>query len=184
MGLSLVNLDKRTRQLMVEETELEMAQGTLCFSPHLTTVGRKLYPMVLRKAILSYDESWLAATLRGAGLVATVERRTLRDGSVTMTIGPNHSVTAFAEREFNRIYCCALCVRAIVDDIPYVQVFPAKQVERAGVESEEKIGQQIEPRSLLENLRTLRGIEPALGIPHELDSGLSLRLPDFNPEVG
>ncbi len=184
MGLNLVNLDERTRQLMVQEAELEIARGTLFISPHLTPLGRELYPTLLRKAIRSMDEVWLAGTLRGAGLIELLERKTLPNGDVVIRTGPGLSVDSLVEREFNRFYCCALCLRAIVDHIPHVLVFRAKQVERAGVESEEKIGRQVEPRSLLENLRTLRAIEPALGIPHEVDSGLSLRLPDCNPEVG
>jgi hypothetical protein len=169
---------------MVQEVEQEIARGTLFISPHLTRLGREFYPTLLKKAIRSQDEAWLVGSLRGAGLIELLERKTLPDGGVVIRTGPGLSVASLVEREFNRLYCCALCVRAIVDHIPYVVVFRAKQVECAGAESNEKIGRQIEPRSLLENLRTLRAIEPALGIPHELDSGLSVKLPDFNTEVG
>jgi hypothetical protein len=183
MSLNLVDLDEHTRKLMLQEVELEIAQGTLSISPHLTLIGLELYPPLFRKAIRSQDEVWLAGTLQGAGLIELLERKTLPNGIVEISIGPGLSVATLVEREFNRLYCRAICLRAVEDHIPHVLVYRAKQVECAGVESEDKIGQQFEPKLLLENLRALRAIEPALGILHELDSGLSVRLPDFNSEV-
>jgi hypothetical protein len=184
MSLNLVDLDQRTRQLMLQELEMEIAQGTLSISPYLTLIGREFYPSLLRKAIRSQDEVWLVGTLRGAGLIELLERKTLPNGIVEISTGPGLSVATLVEREFNRLFCCALCLRAMEDHIPHVSVYRAKQVECAGVESEDKVGQQFEPQLLLENLRALRAAEPALGISHELDSGLSIKLPDFTPEVG
>jgi hypothetical protein len=184
MSLNLVDLDQQTRQLMLQELELENSQGTLPISPHLTMMGRDLYPTLFRKAIRSQDELWLAGTLRGAGLIELLERKTLPNGIVEISTGPGLSVATLVEREFNRLFCCALCLRAMEDHIPHVSVYRAKHVECAGVESEDKVGQQFEPQLLLENLRALQAVEPALGISHELDSGLSVRLLDFNPEVG
>jgi len=54
------NLDKRTRQLMLRELEMDLDNGRLYLSPRLNERGRRRYPLLLRQAIISYDDVWLA----------------------------------------------------------------------------------------------------------------------------
>lgn len=82
-----------------------------------------------------------------------------------------------AEGEFNRFYARGLCARAIADGIPDVEVYRGKQVQRPRPESQSKIGNRINVKALLEDLRKSQGVEPALGLPPGPNSGLTVRLP-------
>lgn len=58
-----------------------------------------------------------------------------------------------------------------------VIVYRAKSVSNPRAESEAKIGAEYKPQDILADLRTAKGVEPALGAPPGPDSGLSLTLP-------
>jgi hypothetical protein len=81
------------------------------------------------------------------------------------------------EGEFNRFYIRGLCLRAIEDGIPDVEVYRAKPVDSPRPESQALIGQRIKAEALLQDLRARTNVEPALGCPPGPNSGLSVRLP-------
>jgi hypothetical protein len=83
-----------------------------------------------------------------------------------------------AEGEFNRYYCRGLCQRALEVGIEEVEVYRAKAVTTPRPESQRLIGRRLSARSLLNDLRTSQGVEPALGVPPGPNSGLSVRLPE------
>jgi hypothetical protein len=58
MGLKYVNLDARTRELMVRELDRDLADGSLWYSDRLTLRGRADYPGLLRNSFTAgTDES-------------------------------------------------------------------------------------------------------------------------------
>ncbi|HEX6384922.1 MAG TPA: hypothetical protein VF177_09655, partial [Anaerolineae bacterium] len=59
MALYLVNLDERTRQLMLEEVEYDVARNQLHISPYLSGQGQHDYENLLRQAIEHGDEETL-----------------------------------------------------------------------------------------------------------------------------
>lgn len=81
-----------------------------------------------------------------------------------------------AEGEYTRFYMRAICLRALEDGIAHVVVYRAKEVEKARSESEQKIGQQVSTQALLNDLRTSKGVDTALGLPPGPNSGLAVKL--------
>jgi hypothetical protein len=175
--LNLLNLDERTRQLMLEEIERDVAEGTFFVSPRLSNTGQQNYLILLREAVRSHDAGWLADELRTRGRLERTEPRARPRGGFTTARVPRTAADTFAEGEFNRFYVRALCRRALEDGIPELIVYRAKPVRQPRPESEWMVGTHIEPQRLLADLRAHQGMEPALGLPPGPNSGLSVRLP-------
>lgn len=171
------NLDERTRQAMLSELEFDIANGTLYTSPRLTEEGKHHYPHLLREAIASCDDSWLANELRRLGLIKTFEERRKPKGGYTTAQVPVTAADTLAEGEFNRFYVRGLCCRAIEDGVLEVEVYRGKQVISPRFESEAMLGKRFSPSALLNDLRQSQGVEPALGLPPGPNSGLTIRLP-------
>jgi len=175
MALRLENLDDRTRKFMLDELELDVANGTLYISPRLNQSGEMEYEKLLRKSIECGDDSSLTDDLRTK--MKLTEQRQKPKGGITVAKVPVTAADTLAEGEFNRFYARGLCRRAIADGVQAVEVYRTKQVTNPRTESQAMIGKKIEARALLEDLRTHPGVEPALGLPPGPNSGLSVRLP-------
>ncbi len=172
MALIYENLDDNTRQFMQREVELDISKGALYISTRLNQQGIELYPSLLKDAIKSHDDAWLAAELRRLGCMNAFEKRKGKQVRVPIT-----APDTLAEGEFNRFYVRGLCVRAAEDNIPEVEVYRGKEVNQPRPESEAMIGKAISAKRLLEDLRESQGVEPALGLPPGPNSGLTARLP-------
>ncbi|HEX8176650.1 MAG TPA: hypothetical protein VF543_16275 [Pyrinomonadaceae bacterium] len=177
MALNLVNLDERTRSIMLEEIESDISSSKLYISPRLNSRGLQEYPRLLKESATNHDDAWLAERLRRDGLMKTQEERRKPKGGYTIAQVPVTAPDTLAEGEFNRFYIRGLCLRAIQDGIPELVVYRAKQVSSPRRESEAKIGAMIPPQSLLQDVRTHPGVDTALGLPPCPNSGLSVRLP-------
>ncbi len=176
MALHLQNLDEVTRRFMLEELAEDVQNGRLYLSPRLTLEGHRQYEALLRAAFTRHDENWLAQQFRLGDLMAAMEPRT-RNGKTTMARVPITAPDTLAEGEFNRYYIRGLCRRAIEEGIGSVVVYRAKAVEHPRSESETKIGAQMNPEALLQDVRTHPGVDTALGLPAGPNSGLSVCLP-------
>ena len=64
MSLYYVNLDDRTRQLMLEEVDYDISHNQLHISPFLSGQGQHDYINLLREAIQSGNDQTLAEQLR------------------------------------------------------------------------------------------------------------------------
>jgi hypothetical protein len=177
MPLNLVNLDERTRKLMLSEVEADIAGGRLYISHRLSQRGRQDYPSLLKEAIANHDDAWLANSLRANGRMNFEEERRKPKGGYTMARIPVTAPDTLAEGEFNRFYVRGLCLRAIEDGIPELEVYRAKAVSSPRRESEAMIGTRKEVHSLLQDIRTHPGLDTALRLPPGPNSGLSVRLP-------
>jgi hypothetical protein len=174
--LNLVNLDAITRQLMLDEIDLDVSNGSLYLSPRLTAGGVTQYEDLLRAAVATGDDSSLSAGLAVPGVLATQEQRNTKSGVVVAKV-PITAPKTLAEGEFNRLYARGLCRRALDEGVSEVEVYRAKTVQNPRVESEAMIGARVDPSALLQDLRTHQGVEPALGLPPGPNSGLSVKLP-------
>jgi hypothetical protein len=194
MALTLVNLDRRVRDLMLTEFDLDLRKSDLYLPDRLSMLGREAFGARLREAIDQHDDAWLADRLRegpchdGAAsgpkprapagpYFHPREQRRRPSGGYTWAAMPENAPDILAEGEFNRFYIRGLCLRAIADGIPALVVYRAKEVRQPRSDSERKLGTTVDPRRLLEDLRTHQGVDPALGIPAGPNSGLSVRLP-------
>jgi hypothetical protein len=177
MGLRYVNLEARTREFMIQELERDIREGSLYIGGRLNEAGAENWAEVLREAIERHDDDWLADELRRRGYLKTHEQRRKPKGGVTMARVPVTAPETLAEGEFNRFYASGLCLRAIVEGIAELEVYRGKEVAQARPESQARIGTRVPARELLNDLRTSKGVEPALGIPPGPNSGLTVRLP-------
>jgi hypothetical protein len=176
MALELENLDETTRKLMIEEVELDISTAHLYLSRRLTEVGQQKYPELLKQAIMTGDDAWLADSLRYNGILKTAEKRRRPRGGYNTVNVPVNAAETLSEGEFNRFYCRAVCRRAIEAGIQNVEIYQAKPVSTPRRGAEERLGTKIDAQALLNDLRQNIGVEPALGLPPGPNSGLSVRL--------
>ena len=178
MPLYYENLDERTRQLMLDEMDYDIAHNQLHISPFLSGQGQRDYANLLREAIQSgYDETLAESLREHRRLIKTLPRRKPK-GGFAISGTPENAAEVLAESEFNRYYIRALARRAIEDGIPELVIYRAKPVQKPRVESEARVETTISPADLLEDLRSHPGDEPpTLGVPAGPNSGLSVRLP-------
>jgi hypothetical protein len=176
MSLLLMNLDEKTRECMLKELEMDMNKGSLYLSPRLSNKGRQDYPLLLKQAITSYDDSKLAQEIRSSRRLNETEIRNTRNGTTTAKV-PITAAETLAEGEFNRFYIRGLCVRAQEEGVVEVVIYRAKAVSSPRSESQAKIGAKANVNSLLTDLRSNQGVDTALGIPAGPNSGLSVKLP-------
>jgi hypothetical protein len=162
---------------MLQELDMDVANGTLYISPRLSQQGEKDYEALLRRALSSGDDVSLARDLRSGRRMRDTEPRRTPTGGSTMARVPVTAPDTLGEGEFNRFYARGLCARAVDDGISHVIVYRAKQVRNPRPESEAMIGKRLGAEALLQDLRTHPGVEPALGLPPGPNSGLSVKLP-------
>lgn len=167
MGLNFVNLNDVIRSFMLKEVEADIANNNLYLSQRLSETGQDAYPSLLKQAITSQNEEWLAQRLE-------LEAFDIRQGKrINM---PSNAAIMLAEGEFNRFYIRGLCAYALQNNIHDVVVYRAKAVTQARPESQNKIGSRIDAQKLLDDLTRHIGVDTALGVPSGPNSGLSVKL--------
>jgi len=178
MALYFENLDDRTRQLMLDEMEYDIAQNQLHISPFLSGQGQRDYANLLREAIQSGNDETLAQNLREhRRILKTLPRRNPK-GGYSIAATAENAAEVLAESEFNRYYIRGLARRAIEDGISELVIYRAKPVRNPRPESESRVETVLSPEELLADLRAHPGDEPpTLGVPSGPNSGLSVRLP-------
>jgi len=177
MALYHQNLDNRTRQLMLDEMDYDIARNELHISPLLSGQGQRDYANLLREAIQNGNDETLAQSLRAhRRIIRTLPRRKPK-GGYAIAGAPVNAAEMLAESEFNRYYIRALARRALEDGIPKLVVYRAKTVNSPRPESEALVETTLAPEDLLADLRSHPGESPILGVPSGPNSGLSVRLP-------
>ncbi len=177
MSLYYANLDDRTRQLMLEEVEYDVARNQLHISPFLSGQGQHDYANLLRDAIQHGNDESLAESLRSHRRLERALPRRQPKGGYGIAATPSNAADVLAESEFNRFYIRGLARRAIEEGIPEVVIYRAKPVQNPRPESEALIESTLSPEALLEDLRRHPDEPPSLGVPSGPNSGLSVRLP-------
>ncbi len=177
------NLDKRTRRFVLRELEMDLANGRLYLSPRLNYRGRRDYPSLLRRAIISFDDFWLADQIRGERLIRGYEQRRKSKEGYTRARVPHSAAETLAVGEFNRFFIRGLCARALEEGLDEVQFYRARKVRRPRPESDRLIGRKKRAKHLLDDLRSNPGSEPHLGCPAGPNSGLTVRLAEPSTHV-
>jgi hypothetical protein len=175
MSIHYESLDPAVRSAMVTELERDQANGILYMSPRLTEAGAQAWPEILKEALASHDDTWIAATLRSRGLMRMEERRRKPKGGFTTAQVPYTAPDTLAEGEFNRFYARGLCVHVLASGGTEVEVYRGKEGQNPRPESQAMIGRRLPAQNLLDDLRTAQGVEPALGLPRGPNSGLTVR---------
>ena len=178
MALYFENLDDRTRQLMLDEMEYDIANNQLHISPFLSGQGERDYANLLREALQSGTDETLAQSLREHRRILRTLPRRNPAGGYSIAATAENAAEVLAESEFNRYYIRGLARRAIEDGIQELIVYRAKPVRTPRPESEARVETVLSPQELLDDLRSHPGDErPTLGVPSGPNSGLSVRLP-------
>jgi hypothetical protein len=178
MALYLENLDDRTRQLMLDELEYDIAHNQLHISPFLSGQGQRDYVNLIREAIQNGTDQTLAENLKAHRRINRTLPRRQPKGGYSIAATPDNAAEILAESEFNRYYIRGLARRAIEDGIPELVIYRAKPVKNPRPESVSRVETTLSPQDLLDDLRAHPGDEPpALGVPSGPNSGLSVRLP-------
>ena len=175
MSIRYESLDPAVRTSMVGELERDQANSSVYISPRLNEGGAAAWPQLLREAFQHHDDAWLAATLRSHSYMRAEEQRQKPKGGFTSARVPHTAPDTLAEGEFNRFYARGLCAQILESGGIEVEVYRGKAVERPRAESEAMIGRRFPARSLLDDLRTAQGVEPALGLPPGPNSGITVR---------
>jgi DNA repair photolyase len=177
MALYLENLDDRTRKLMLDEVDYDVARNQLHISPLLSGQGQRDYPNLLRDAIQSGDDQSLSQGLRAHRRIIRTQPRKKPQGGYIIAGTPENAADVLAESEFNRYYIRALARRAIEDGVSELVVYRAKPVRSPRPGSEALVESTVKPQEILDDLRSHPGEFPAMGVPAGPNSGLSVRLP-------
>jgi hypothetical protein len=178
MALYLENLDDRTRQLMLDELEYDLAHHQLHISPFLSGQGQQDYAHLIREAIQNGTDQTLAEELKAHRRINRTQPRRQPKGGYSIASTPENAAEILAESEFNRYYIRGVACRAIEDGIPELVIYRAKPAKNPRPESEARVETTISPQDLLDDLRAHPGDEPpTLGVPACPNSGLSVRLP-------
>lgn len=175
MGIRFANLDDVTRNYMLQESRL----GGHYPSPRLTDAGLTNWVRLFDEAIQHHNDDWLAAELLRLGYIRDQEQYIRNGVSRWRQINKPHAAQMLAEGEFNRFYLRGLSARAANDNIPHLEIYRGKQVDKPRPESEAKIGTRIDAHALLETLRShdFVSVDQAFAVPSGPNSGLTARLP-------
>ncbi len=177
MGLRYEDLDDETRAFMVEEIEMDVASDTIYRSPYLSQRAQANWPDYIIEAAKSGSDDTLAMQLRQHGVLNLTTQRRTQNGRIIQAKIPSNAHTVLAESEFNRYYARGLSRKALANQLPRLEVYRAKAALNPRPESEAKIGLLVDPQTLLVDLRSSNGVEPALGIPPGPGSGITVRIP-------
>lgn len=176
MSFNFKNLDKRTRELMLEEVELDLKNEELYLSKRFSGAGRLVYPQLLKKAVTSGNEEILEEDLRKNNCFEQTETARNRSGLMTIKKVRLDAPTILAEGEFNRFYIRALCRRLLEEGGGELVIYRAKNVKIPRPESQIRIGKSVSAEQLLEDLRRNKDVDTALGVPAGPNSGLSVMI--------
>lgn len=182
MPLDLANLDPCTRRFMLAELDADVATGALYLSPQLSEQGQRLYPRLLRDAIVAGTEDSFAEALRACdGMKPFGRWQQAKD----VAAGDALAVAAaiLAEREFHRFYLRGLCLRALAQGQATLVIYRARpttpgRTVSGRTSSDSMLGVRITVSALLEDVRGTFGSAPPHGVPQCRDPGLSVRFPE------
>lgn len=177
MRYNLIEFSKNEiKELMIQEINLDILESKIYLSNRLTEKGKKEYPELLKTSILENNLNYLITELDNDNRISIFETYTDKNGSIKTRKTPHNTSEILAENELNRYYIRAVCLYAINNNIENIIVYRAKFSENPNMESENKIGQKINAILLLNDLRKNIGIDTFLGVPSNVNSGLSVKL--------
>jgi len=162
------NLTPETRELMLAEIDRDIADDVLVLSKRFTDAGSIGYPPLLRNAASDHNEAWLAEHL-----VGSFNATELSAGKPKAV--PRNAHTLFAQCEFNRFYCRAICLYVLSKPSNGIRIYRARESKFPRPESETKLGRMLDAAIVLDDLREHLATDVEVGLP-EINSGLSLEL--------
>lgn len=180
MGLHYENLDEVTRTFMIEELDIDIANGKSHKFICLNEFGETAWVLALREAMQAgNDDSLESAILQNGFLKDTFVYQTF-GGSRTREV-TQYDVLRISEDPFNQYYARAICRRAINEGLKKVEIYGARAISNLEEERhfQKFFGNRVDAYKTLNDLRNQTSachVEKALGVPAGSPRGLSLRL--------
>jgi hypothetical protein len=174
--LNLVNRDKEMNWRMLKEFDEINATGNLFVPDFLAEDGKDYYPSLVRDAVLNFDEEWLAEQLLNGGWLRPGETVAGHNGVVAQPV-PATTIRALARGEFNRLYCRAVCRRALEQGETQVVVYQADEVTELPAACAAQVGRRVGATGLFDGLGS-NTLDECLSLPSDCPvSVLSVHLP-------
>ena len=175
MPLTYESINADVRRCMLDELAIDVANHTLYVSPRLIDGASTQWEGLLREAVATHDDAWLATETRRRGLIRAQEQRRTKNGGTSTVAVPHTAADTLADGEFNRLYARGLCAHVLATGGHEVEVYRGRDSANPRPSSEELIGRRFPAKALLDDLRTSQGVETSLGLPPGPNSGLTVR---------
>ncbi len=176
MQLQFINLNTTIRNEMAKEITYDLLCNQLYIGKYLNRNGKAGWEILLREAVESYDNIWLANQLTLQGYLKKSYSRKCKNGIFKNIKVPSNAPQMLADGEFNHYYSRGVCKYAIAKEIFSIEVYRGKEVSTPRTRSESLLGTHFCPERLLTDLRKSRGRAGIIGIPAGPNSGLMVRL--------
>ena len=161
------NLTDSVRKHMISEIESDIKNDKLYISDRLNEDGKNGYPEFLMDAVKNNSEKELSENLNGF-----FNDQEVVNGKIKKV--PSNASTLLSQSEFNRFYIRGVCIEAIEKGDENLEIYRARESSWSRPESEQLIGNDVNAKELLNDLRENIGKKPNL-LP-EINSGLSVKL--------
>jgi len=164
------DLDPTTREHMLNEFTDDLHGTGLYISPRLSAAGIARYPAALEAAIVGGDADSLGPDLATVGTFNAMESyskgvRKVRSDAPQM----------LAEGEFNRYYVRGLCARVLAEGGGEVEVYRGRESGFHRPGSDALIGQRLDARALLEDLRANALTPENISVLPDVNSGITVK---------
>ncbi len=171
-------LTQLVRGFMLAEFDVDASRGLLLLPELLGVRGRDRYPVLLREALARHDDAWLADRLMSAGLLRSRVRPPAAEAGWRRVTA--HDARLLALRDLAWYHARAACALALQVGVRQLELASLARPRAPRVPAPEPI----EPRSLLDRLRSglrLRDLFPTLP---EHEPGLTVTLAEALPAAG
>jgi len=168
-NFTFLNLDEKTRNLMLNEINSDISSNKLYLSNRLNQNGKDKYSNYLIESVKNGNEETFTNLLVQGNNFNETELIQGKSKKV-----PSNAATLLCQSEFNRYYIRAICLRALNQDQNEIEIYRGRESSWARPESELLIGTSLNATDLLEDLRNSIGISPKL-FP-EINSGLTVKI--------
>ncbi|MCK4418998.1 hypothetical protein KAV79_04255 [Candidatus Aerophobetes bacterium] len=153
MKANFEELDEKTREFMLEEFEAEQNSGNPFTSQLLSDIGGKVFPGLMKKAIVSEDEEFLSISLSKQEYWKEKQEYT-RDGITReKRVNINQAAERLGFSEFNTWYVRGLAKKLIAEGVERCQVYRAKEAKWEPGECSKHEGQVMDVRIIYEGHR-------------------------------
>ena len=153
MKANFEELDKETREFMLEEFETEQNSGNPFTGHLLSDTGRELFPELIKKAIVSEDEEFLVISLSRQEYWKEKQEYT-RDGITReKRINFNQAAERLGFSEFNTWYVRGLARKLITEGVKKCQIYRAKKAKGEPGECSKHEGQIVDVKIIYKGHR-------------------------------
>ncbi|MFA6307351.1 MAG: hypothetical protein WCS88_03485 [Patescibacteria group bacterium] len=171
---NFLNLDEKTRELMISEINWAIKNNELYYSTRFIDGQKEKWQQLLLEAAKNHNEHWLAFQIENNSMLKDFEEAEKPKGGYTIKHVPNTASETLASGQFNRYYILGLAQRAVLENKNALEVYRAKDSQEQRDGSEALIGRTFNPAELIEQLRTTQAsFKSELAKPN---SGISVKL--------